>query len=269
MSSAGSSTDGDAPMTVHDALDGLLNTITELIRVDGYDDIRTEFDALCESVEGIDEILRDNFDAVYRQARDWNEMFKLRPRAFQQLIYILKVVGVEKNIWKRLVPRLVFARLTQKALEGAERWVPPRRRRKRARDESKKKLAGISYMVSIRKMLREAIEEKNSEAVEQIMKAMQDNLPFGSVAHLSEGVQEFRMQAEKQSSLLKTQKKIRHCYYAKVGRNALPKLADEHFCTVHRRFLLPYRHPKRIEANSMTEELRKVVEESSDEDSDW
>ena len=195
-------------------------------------------------------------------------MLKLRPKAFQQFIYILKIVGVEKNLWKRLVPRLVFARLTQKALEGAERWVPPRRRRKRSRDESKKKLAGISYMVSIRKMLREAIEEKNSEAVEQIMKAMQDNLPFGSVANLSEGVQEFRKQMEKQKSLLKTQKKMRHCYYAKVGRNALPKLADEHFCTVHRRFLLPYRHPQRIEANSMNEELRKVVEESSDEDED-
>lgn len=269
--STGSSTEGVAPMTADDALDSLLNTITELIRVDGYDDVSEEFDAVCESIEGIDEVLRDNFQAVHRLARDWNEMLKLRPRAFQQLIYFLKIVGVEKNLWKRLIPRLVFARLTQKALEGAERWVPPRRRRKRAREEGKKKLAGISYMVSIRKMLRKAIEEKDGDAVDQIMKAMQDNLPFGSVANLSEGVQEFRMQAEKQSSLLKTQKKIRHCYYAKVGRNALPKLADEHFCTVHRRFLLPYRHPKRIEANTMTEELRKVNELSSneDEDSDW
>lgn len=270
LSSTGSSTEGEAPMADVDALDSLLNTITELIRVDGYDNITPEFDALFESIEGIDEILRDNFEIVYRQARDWNEMLKLRPRAFQQLIYFLKVVGVEKNLWKRLIPRIVFARLTQKALEGADRWVPPRRRKKRARDDSKKKLAGISYMVSIRKMLRQAIEGKDSEAVEQIMKAMQDNLPFGSAANLSEGVQEFKLHTEKQKGLLKTQKKMRHCYYAKVGRNALPKLADEHFCTVHRRFILPYRHPNRIEANSMAEELKSVIEGSSeDEDSDW
>ena len=269
--SAGSSTDGEFPMAGHDALGSLLNSIAGLIRRDGYDDIMEQFDALCESIEGINEILENNFDAVRRATQGWNEMLEQRPRGFQQLVYLLKMVGVEKNLWKRLLPRLVFARLTKKALRGAERWVPPRRRRKRVYDDNKKKLAGISYMVSIKKMLRKAIDEKDTDAVDQIMKAMQDNLPFGSVANLSEGVQEFRMHTERQKRLLKTQKKMRHCYYAKVGKNALPKLADEHFCTVHRRFLLPYRHPQRVEANSMTEELRKVEngEESESSDDEW
>jgi len=123
-------------------------------------------------------------------------------------------------------------------------------------------------MVSIKKMLREAIEEKDLEALEQIMKAVQENMPFGSAANLFEGVQEFRQQHERQMQLCKQQQKMRHCYFAKVGQGAEPKLADEHFCTVNRRFILPYRHPLNKAKSTMQDELEREKANVSESDSD-
>lgn len=260
--STGNSTDGEVPIAKHDEFGGLLNTLEELILNDGYDALLQRSDELCETLESLNEILEINFAAVQQATEGWNEKILEKPRAFQQLIYLLKLIGVEKNLWKRLLPSLVFARLTKKALRGAERWVPPRRRKKRKHTEKTKKLAGISYMVSIKKMLREAIDEKDTEAVAQIMKELQDNLPFGSAANLFQGVQEFHRQHERELEFQKKQKKVRHCYFVKMGRGKMPKLANEHFCTVNRRFILPYRNPENVKKSTMEDELEREKEES-------
>ena len=262
--STGNSTDGEVPIAKHDEFGGLLNTLEELILNDGYDALLQRSDELCETLESLNEILEINFAAFQKATEGWNERLLEKPRAFQQLIYLLKLIGVEKNLWKRLLPCLVFARLTKKALRGAERWVPPRRRKKRKHTEKTKKLAGISYMVSIKKMLREAIDKKDTEAVAQIMKELQDNLPFGSAANLFEGVQEFHRQHERELELQKKQKKVRHCYFVKIGRGKMPKLANEHFCTVNRRFILPYRNPDNVKKSTMEDELDREMEESTE-----
>ena len=267
VSSTGSSTDGEVPMTGHAELDSLLNTIEDLISRDGHDDIMEHFDGLCDALESLNECLEINFPYLQEATASWDEMLRQRPRAFQQIIYLLKVVGVEKNLWKRLLPSLVFARLTKKTLGNAQRWVPPRRRRKRKFAEKTKKLAGISYMVSIKKMLREAIEGRDMEALEQIMKELQDNMPFGSAANLFDGVQEFRENRDREIKLKTRKKKMRHCYYAKVGKNAMPKLADEHFCTVHRRFLLPFRDPTKEKQMTLENELEETGSHSDSSDS--
>ena len=264
MASSGSSTEGVVPILDHDEFGGLLNSVQELIRCDGFDDLLEKSDALCEALENLNEVMEINFSAVQRVTSGWNERLLVKARAFQQLIYLLKLVGVEKNLWKRLLPCLVFARLTKKTLRGAERWVPPRRRRKRKHTLKTKKLAGISYMVSIKKMLREAIEQKDTEAVDQIMKELQENLPFGSAANLFEGMQEFRQRHDRQTVLLKKQKKMRHCYFAKIGQGAMPKLANEHFCTINRRFILPYRNPKKQRTMTLQDELEGSATSDSD-----
>lgn len=261
-SSTGNSTDGEVPIAKHDEFGGLLNTLEELILSDGYDALMQRSDELCETLENLNEILEINFAVVQKATEGWNERILAKPRAFQQLIYLLKLIGVEKNLWKRLFPCLVFARLTKKALRGAERWVPPRRRKKRKHTEKTKKLAGISYMVSIKKMLREAIDRKDSSAVDQIMKELHENLPFGSAANLFQGVQEFHRQHERECALKKKQKKMRHCYFVKMGKGKLPKLANEHFCTVNRRFLLPYRNPDNLKKSTMEEDLEREMKES-------
>ena len=265
---AGSSTDGEVPITKHDEFGSLLNTLQELIQKDGFDALLQRSDELCEVLESLNEILEINFVAVEEATRGWNERLLAKPRAFQQLIYLLKMIGVEKNLWKRLFPCLVFARLTKKALRGAERWVPPRRRKKRKHTEKTKKLAGISYMVSIKKMLREAIDRKDSGAVDQIMKELHANLPFGSAANLFEGVQEFHRQHERERALKKKQKKMRHCYFVKVGKGKLPKLANEHFCTVNRRFILPYRNPENMKRSTMQDALEREMEQSASSESE-
>lgn len=267
-SSTGKSTDGADPIPAHhDEFDKLLNTVEELILSDGSDDFANDADVLCEVIESLNEILELNFSAIASATMHWDSSLRAQPRAFQQMIYLLKLAGVEKNLWKRLMPSLSFARLSDKALDGAERWKPPRRRKKRKHTRKKKKLAGISYMVSIKKMLRTAIEEKDLQATEQIMKEMEANMPFGSSAHLADGVQDFRRHNETEMGLRKRQKKMRHCYFVKLGKGAMPKLADEHFCTRNRRFIMPYRDPKKHGTMTLQDELKRQTE-GSDSDSD-
>lgn len=254
--SAGSSTEGLLPMADHDAFDGFLNTLENLIESNGVDNYLEVSDDLCEAVEGLNEVLELNFNVVQQATLHWDGRMQQRPRAFQQMIHLLKSSGVEKNLWKRIMPSLIFARLTNKGLKGAERWKPPRARRKRKHVHKKKKLAGMTYIISVKKMLKQALEENDKEAVDQIMVEMRRNLPFGSSASIVEGVQEFHGHDCEERSLRQKQKKLRHCYFAKVGKGSMPKLADEHFCTVNRRFILPFRNPNKVSETSMQDHLK-------------
>jgi len=99
---------------------------------------------------------------------------------------------------------------------------------------------------------------------------MEANLPFGSSAHLADGVQDFRRYNGTETSLRKRQKKIKHCYFVKLGNGAMPKLADEHFCTRNRRFIMPYRNPKKHRTMTLQEELERQIKGSeSDSESDY
>lgn len=220
-----------------------LNTIDAFIKSDGEENFISVRDKICDAFEALNEILEIRFDTIRSYTLHWTELLEKNKRALQQIVYTLKLLEVEKTLWKRLLPCLVFARMTKKTLGGAERWKAPRVRKRKKEEQKTRKLAGLSYLISVKKMLRRAIDEKDNEALDQIMGEMQRNMPFGSTAHLTSGVQEFLKHDKAEKELRKRQKKVRHCYYAKVGRGALPKLADEHFCTMNRRFILPYRNP--------------------------
>ena len=209
----------DEPMADHDAFDGFLNTLENLIESNGVDNYLEVSDDLCEAVEGLNEVLELNFNVVQQATLHWDGRLQQRPRAFQQMVHLLKSSGVEKNLWKRIMPSLIFARLTNKGLNGAERWKPPRTRRKRKHVHKKKKLAGMTYIISVKKMLKQALEENDKEAVDQIMVEMRRNLPFGSSASIVEGVQEFHDHDCEERSLRQKQKKLRENIKRTYKRN--------------------------------------------------
>ena len=112
-SSSGKSTDGAVPIPAHhDEFDKLLNTVEELILSDGSDDFANDAETLCEVIESLNEILELNFSAIESVTTHWDSSLRAQPRAFQQMIYLLKLAGVEKNLWKRLMPSLSFASQT-------------------------------------------------------------------------------------------------------------------------------------------------------------
>lgn len=247
-----------------------LNTIDAFIKRDGEENFTEVRNTICSAFETLNEILEIQFDTIRNYTLHWRDLLSTNKRALQQIIYTLKMLEVEKTLWKRLLPCLVFARLTSRTLGGAERWKAPRvRKRKKHEEKTTRKLAALSYLISVKKMLRRAIEENDNEALDQIMGEMQRNMPFGSKAHLTNGVQEFLKHDKAEKDLKKRQKKVRHCYFAKVGRGALPKLADEHFCTMNRHFILPYRNPETNQNLILEKELERLNEkEFIDEDDD-
>lgn len=249
-----------------------LNRVKKLILRDGYDteEFRRRRPKLMKAFDGLDRALHRR-DERLRGLRRWNRSLFKRKRAYQQVVHFLRIVKVpDKNLWKRLLPSLVFGQ-TKRQLEGAKPWRPPRIRKQR-KPPSDRRIKTLPYVISFKNMLKGALQEEDEGKMVKLMRKFRSNLPFGSTTFLQKPIDQFHDLDKRKVELRTQRRKLDYCSWAPIGHGKRVRMDGpngERFCTKYRRFIGPYRNPQKDKALQQEfEELREGRRFQSEEESE-
>ena len=271
---AGNSTEASLPMTdPTEALKKLyllINRVQFLITHNGLPTYEKEEALMLETVEGINEAIVRDFSTFHKYLHQWNSTLFERKMAYQQLIHFVRQSKADIHLWKKILPCLCFGRLGKKELGQSEPWSPPVSRKEAAGDDNTKEVDTLPFLLSFYKKLKQKHEEGDTKAANELMQKLRSVLPFGSRVFLTEGLSGYQQKQKRISALDKEQRKLRYCAGVKLGHSKKrERMAEERFCTKHRRYLSKFRVPEQRRKNSMEaalEEAEKPCEESEDEE---
>ena len=238
---------------------------------DGLMHPKKEAKVFCVFLEHINEELVRNFDSIRNALKEKNAMLDRKDRAYQQLVYYIKLCSADKHLWKKVFPCLFFGKhRTQRRTP----WHPPPvpKPKKKKKSKHRKRMDTLPFLLSFYKLLKQAKENNDRKGALELMTKFRSSLPFGSTAFLSEGFQSYNKNNEAIQALLKEQRKLKFCSFVKIGKNKKERMAEEHFCVKHRRYISKFRVPERRKENSMETMLEKVQhpnESSESEDEEW
>lgn len=225
----------------------------------------------CVFLEHINEELVRNFQCIYKALKTYNTVLIGQDIAYQQFVYYIKLCSGDKHLWKKLFPCLSFGRSWK---EQRTPWTPPPlpKRKKKKKLTQNKKVDTLPFLLSFYKLLKQARENNDRKGALELMSKFRASLPFGSTAFLLKSMQSYTNNNESIQTLRKEQRKLRFCSFVKIGQNRKERMAEEHFCVKHRRYISKFRVPEKNKENSMETLLERVenpVESSESEDDDW
>ena len=235
-----------------------LNRLQKLIIKNGYLD-RVKFferrEKLQQAFEKIDEFMRE-YPALAkenRKLRKYARHLYRRKIAYQQLIYFVRVLKFDKNMWKEFFPCLVFGRLTEIQLGETKRWHPPRRTKKR--DPKHKTVKTLPYFLAGKKMIEDAL---NNERFPKVMKQLRTKIPFGSPLFLKDSFNNYNETEQQRRKLEQEKEKLEFCAWCKIGKGERERMAQQPFCRKNQKYIKQFRHPALKQKNLKTEELNKL-----------
>lgn len=237
--------------------------IQNMLIKNGLQHTQKEARVFCVFLDYLNEELIRNFQCIYNTLSPFNHVLMKNETAFHQLVYYLKLCKADKHLWKKVFSGLVFSR---KKFPSA--WLPPPKRRKRKKKnvtKSTKQLSTLPFLLSFYKLLKEARENGDTKGANELMQKFRKALPFGSTAFLLKGLHQHNKNHEHMKTLKKEQRKLKFCSFVKIGRNKRERMAEEHFCVKHRRYLSKFRVPEKIQENSMEQKLKNTQNSSSSE----
>ena len=263
-SSLGKITDGVLPMGEDGkTLARYVNRLKKLIVKNGYTkEFHARLPNLLRAIEAINGYMQNHgLEKTKELVKRFDKNLFQKKVAYQQLIYMIRRLKLDKNNWKLLFPSLVFGRLTTIQLGEIPRWHAPRKRRKEAKSRTIKTLP---YFIAGINCLRESMNtEEEKVKFPAVISAIKKNIPFGSTAALKlldyDVINFKRLEHEKERA------KLDYCADGKISHENphSERMAQREFCIKHQSYLRQFRHPELKEKNLKVSVLQEVKESSS------
>ena len=262
-SSFGRITDGSLPMDEDSkTVSCYVNRLKKLIVKNGYTkEFHTGLQKLLQAVDGINAYMQNHgLERTKELVKRFDKHLFRKKVAYQQLIYMIRKLKLDKNNWKLLFPSLVFGRLTSIQLVECPRWHPPRKRRKEAKSRTIKTLP---YFIAGINCLKESMNNEEDVKFPAVISAIKNNIPFGSAAALK--LLDYDVINFKRLEHEKEREKLEYCADGKISHQNphSERMAQKEFCIDHQSYLRQFRHPELKEKNLKLSLLKEVKGSSS------
>ena len=239
-----------------------INRIKKLIVKNGYREPKLFFERrqkLKIAFEKVDLFIREHSSEAKVVLKRCNRRLYRNKLAYQQFIFFVRILKLDKNLWKEFFPCLVFGRLTEKHLGNIQRWHAPKKK-KEQKNPKQKTVKTLPYLLAGKKILEESLE---TDQFPKIIKKIRKNVPFGSPLFLKNSLINYQKKEEKRKKLEKEKEKLEHCAWCKIGKGDKERMSKQRFCKKNQNYLKQFRHPALKQKNLKTEELNKLIGTSS------